>query len=327
MFNRATDAGVTWETPVNIPNNVQFGTLDVDSSGNLYVGGENAFAGGQWCARSSNAQIGNQTPVFDQNTSVNLGGELTFGGINPGGLVGQVFLAIDHSGTATNDNVYMLASVRPPGGGFTEVMFVRSTDGGLTFSAPMRINDDVNHQNKWHWFGTFAVAPTGRLDAIWYDTRNDPGNLLSQLFYSYSTDAGVTWSPNVPVSDAFNPQEGWPQQNKIGDYITIVSDETGGNVAYAATFNFNPNRGQHEQDVYYVRVCPNPPCPQPTPGPSVVPCGSPTPTPTPTATATATPTATPTATSTPTATATPRPTPTPRSEPTPRARPTPAPRP
>jgi hypothetical protein len=50
-------------------------------------------------------------------------------------------------------------------------MFVRSTDGGLTFSAPMRVNDDVNHQNKWHWFGTLAVAPNGRLDAVWYDMR------------------------------------------------------------------------------------------------------------------------------------------------------------
>jgi hypothetical protein len=144
-------------------------------------------------------------------------------------------------------------------------MFVRSTDGGLTFSTPVRVNDDVDHQNKWHWFGTFAVAPDGRLDAVWYDTRNDAGNFLTQLFYSYSTDAGVTWSPNVAVSDAFNPQEGWPNQNKIGDYITIVSDLTGGNVAYSATFNFNPTRGQHEQDVYYVRVCPNPPCAEPTP--------------------------------------------------------------
>jgi hypothetical protein len=82
-----------------------------------------------------------------------------------------LFLAIDHSGTARNDNVYMLAIVQPPGDAFTEVMFVHSTDGGLTFSAPMRVNDAVNHQNKWHWFGTLAVAPNGRLDAVWYDTR------------------------------------------------------------------------------------------------------------------------------------------------------------
>ena len=102
-------------------------------------------------------------------------------------------------------------------------------------------------------------------------------NTDSQLFYSFSTDAGVTWSPNVAVSDLFNPIEGYPNQNKIGDYITIVSDNTGGNVAYSATFNFNPSRGQHEEDVYYVRVFPS---------------GGGTPTPTPTASPTATPTAT-----------------------------------
>ena len=316
MFNRATDAGVTWETPVNIPNTIQFGTLDVDTNGNLYVGGENAFVSGDfWCARSSNAQIGGQTPTFDQNTSVDMGGELSGGGINPAGLTGQLFLAVDRSGTGTNNNIYMLASVVPPGRSTTDVMFVRSTDGGLTFSAPHKVNDDPVNPSKWHWFGTFSVAPNGRLDAVWYDTRNAANNTDSQLFYSFSTDAGVTWSPNVAVSNAFNPFEGYPNQSKIGDYITIVSDTTGGNVAYAATFNFNPNRGQHEEDVYYVRVFPG------GQGPSPTPTATPTPTftPTPTATATATATATPTAT--------PRPTPTPRSEPTPRARPTPAPRP
>src|SRR5262249_12961878 len=146
---------------------------------------------------------------------------------------------------------------------------------------------------------------------------NAANNTDSQLFYSYSTDAGVTWSANVPVSNSFNPFEGYPNQSKIGDYITIVSDETGGNVAYSATFNFNPNNDQHEEDVYYVRVLPGGTGPPPTP-----PLTPPPPAP-PTAPATATPTAT----STPTATATPRPTPTPRSAPTPRARPTPPPRP
>ena len=123
-------------------------------------------------------------------------------------------------------------------------------------------------------------------DSVWYDTRNAGDNLQSQLFYSYSTDAGSTWSPNVPVSAAFNPTQGWPQQNKIGDYITIVSDNTGGNVAYSATFNLNPTSGQHEQDVYYVRVFP-------TGGGTPTPTPTASPTPTATATATATPTLTP----------------------------------
>ena len=317
-FSRSTDGGMTWQSPINIPHGVIHGTPDVDTNGNLFIGGEDLVGTQFWCIRSSNAQLGNQTPVFEQVTQVNLGGVRVSGNVNPAGLTAQIFLAVDRSGGPTNNNVYMLCSVQPPSyTNGTDVMIARSTDGGASFSTPVRINDDAT-TNKWHWFGTFAVAPNGRLDAVWYDTRNAPDNLQSQLFYSYSTDAGATWSPNVPVSASFNPTEGWPQQNKIGDYITIVSDNTGGNVAYSATFNFNPTRGQHEQDVYYVRVFP-------TGG------GTPTPTPTasptPSATATPTSTPTPTATATPTATSTPRPTPTPRSEPTPRARPTPGPRP
>jgi hypothetical protein len=317
QFSRSTDGGITWTTPMGVPNQAAFGTLDVDTNGNLFIGGEGHSNNVIYCIRSSNAQIGNQTPTFDQVTPVNMGGGITGGIINPAGLDGQLFLAVDRSGTATNNNIYMLGSVQPPGQTTTEVMFVRSTDGGLTFSAPLRINDDVNHQTKWHWFGTFSVAPNGRLDAVWYDTRNAANNRDSQLFYSYSTDAGVTWSSNVAVSNSFDPSQGYPNQSKIGDYITIVSDNGGGNVAYSATFNFNLSRNQHEEDVYYVRVFPGGQGPSPTP----------TVTPTPAATATATATATPTATPTPTATATARPTPTPRSVPTPRARPTPVPRP
>src|SRR5437868_9789383 len=231
-------------------------TLDVDTNGNLFIGGEGFSA--FYCVRSSDAQIGSQTPTFDQITQVDMGGFIGgFGGINPDGLWGQLFLTIDHSGTATNNNIYMLASVVPPGRSTTDVMFVRSTDDGATFSAPVKVNDDPVNPSKWHWFGTFAVAPNGRLDSVWYDTRNAANNTDSQLFYSWSTDAGLTWAPNVAVSNPFNPFEGYPNQDKIGDYITIVSDNTGGNVAYSATFNFNSSRGQHEEDVYYVRVAPS----------------------------------------------------------------------
>ncbi len=252
-FQRSTNGGVTWQAPITVPHAPVYGTLDVDTNGNLFIGGEGSTF---YCVRSSNAQIGGQTPTFDRSTAVNMGGDLGSGGINPAGLDGMLFLAIDRSGTATNNNIYMLASVAPSGRSTTDVMFVRSTDGGLTFSAPRRINDDPVNPSKWHWFGTLSVAPNGRIDSVWYDTRNAANNTDSQLFYSWSTDGGVTWAANVAVSDAFNPFEGYPNQSKIGDYITIVSDNTGANVAYSATFNFNSSRGQHEEDVYYVRVAP-----------------------------------------------------------------------
>jgi len=330
QFSRSTDGGATWMSPIGIPNSVVWGTLDVATNGNLFIGGAAGFSSPFYCIRSSNAQNPGVTPTFDQVTQVNLGGSLDFGDtINPGGLEGQLFLAVDRSGGPTNNNIYMLATIQPFGFSTgTDIMFARSTDGGLTFSAPHRINDDPVNHNKWHWFGTLSVAPNGRIDSVWFDTRNAANNIDSQLFYSYSTDGGVTWSPNVAVSNSFNPLEGWPNQSKIGDYITIVSDNTGGDVAYAATFNFNPNTDQHEQDVYYVRVSPSG-GPTPTPTATASPTATPTATATATATATSTPTSTPSATptATPTATSTPRPTPTPRSQPTARPRPTPPPRP
>ena len=252
QFTRSTDSGLTWLDPINIPNSPAWGTLDVDSAGNLFIGGVNLTTGRIWCVRSTNAKNGGVVPTFDRSTAVNLGGDIVFAEpINPEGLVGQVFLAVDRSGTSTNDNVYMLASVQPPG--FTngsDVMFVRSTNGGITFSAPRRINDDPVNHAKWHWFGTLSVAPSGRIDVVWYDSRNSPNNVTSQLFYSFSIDGGNTWSPNVAVSNPFNPFIGYPNQSKIGDYITVVSDDDSANVAYAATFN-------GEEDIYYVRIHPS----------------------------------------------------------------------
>ncbi len=249
QFSRSTNDGVTWMNPINIPNSPAWGTLDVDSDGNLFIGGVNLTTNRIWCVRSTNAKNGAIVPTFDQSTAVNLGGNIVFGEpINPEGLVGQVFLAVDHSGTITNNNVYMLASLQPAG--FTtgsDVMFARSTNGGRTFSAPLRINDDPVNHAKWHWFGTLSVAPNGRIDAVWLDTRNAANNTDSQLFYSYSLDGGNTWSVNVTISNSFNPFLGYPNQNKLGDYLTVVSDNAGANVAYSATFN-------GEEDIYYVRI-------------------------------------------------------------------------
>jgi hypothetical protein len=253
QFTRSTDGGFTWMDPILIPNSPQYGTADVDTNGNLFIGGVNATTNQFWCIRSTSARRRTGKLSFDQSTAVNLGGTISLRmAINPDGLAGQVFLAVDRSGTATSNNIYMLASLQPTGsapGSGTDVMFVRSTDGGVTFAPPRRINDDPIDPAKWHWFGTLSVAPNGRIDSVWLDTRNAANNTDSQLFYSSSKDGGNTWSPNVVVSNPFNPYLGYPNQNKLGDYITMVSDNGGGNVAYAATFN-------GEQDIYYIRVVP-----------------------------------------------------------------------
>src|SRR6267378_1727954 len=128
QFSRSTDGGVTWMNAISIPSAPVWGTPDVDTNGNLFIGGGD-FGSSFFCVRSSNAQNGNVTPTFDQNVSVNLGGSVLFGAqINPGGLSGQIFLAVDRSGTATNNNIYMIATVQQfSASNGSDIMFSRST--------------------------------------------------------------------------------------------------------------------------------------------------------------------------------------------------------
>ena len=169
------------------------------------------------------------------------------GGPNPGGLLGQTLIAVDTSGESTNGNIYLLCSVeRNSNADLADVMFARSTDGGITFSSPIKINDDVS-TNNYQWFGTMSVAPNGRIDVIWLDTRDNPGTYLSALYYSNSIDGGLTWSVNERLSEFFDPHLGWPQQNKMGDYFDMISDIQGTFLSWTATFN-------GEQDVYFSRI-------------------------------------------------------------------------
>jgi hypothetical protein len=246
IFTRSTDAGQSFLTPVTIPNTPVWGTLDVAPDGTLYISGA-AFQGAIYVSRSTNAQDPQATPTF-QTVTVDLGGNLRFStGPNPAGLLGQVWLAVDPSSGPTAGWIYLLASVDPPGIDPLDVHFARSTDGGVSWSPWRRVNDDPEGTNYWQWFATMSTAPNGRIDAVWNDTRDTGIVNLSALYYSFSTDGGATWSANERISEFWDSFVGWPQQNKIGDYYHMVSDDVGASLAWAATFN-------NEQDVYYTRI-------------------------------------------------------------------------
>lgn len=67
---------------------------------------------------------------------------MAFTGVNPAGGLGQVWIETDHSHTDSRGNLYVLGSVDPPGDDPLDVMFIRSTDDGDTWSDPIRVNDD-----------------------------------------------------------------------------------------------------------------------------------------------------------------------------------------
>ena len=78
QFSRSTDGGVTWMDPISIPNSPVWGTLDVDSNGNLFIGGE-AIRPVLVRSLHRREERGSQTPTFDQSHHVNLGGRSGFG--------------------------------------------------------------------------------------------------------------------------------------------------------------------------------------------------------------------------------------------------------
>jgi hypothetical protein len=224
--------------------------VDVGPEGEVYVAGTRttpaAFPSEFLLMKSSNARVAGEQPEWELTTGIDLGGSTAFFSIpNPAGLAGQVWIAVDRSGGSGDGNVYVLASVDPPGFDPLDVSFVRSTDGGASFSPPLRVNRGGT--GTFQWFGTMSVAPNGRIDVVWNDTSVDPSGEASQTCYAYSDDAGLSFTEAIPVTPAWNSLVGHPNQAKIGDYYHMVSDADGANLAYAATFN-------GEQDVWFVRL-------------------------------------------------------------------------
>ena len=248
-FTRSSDDSLSYEACASVPNSPRWGTLAVDEEGILYIVG--TTGGGFEVTRSLNARNAGEDIVWETPVAADLDGFLNVGEpINPAGLVGQVWVDVDISDGSGAGNVYVAASVgrfsnSDPG----DVMFARSTDGGLTFEPPVRINTDTG-TSAYQWFGTMSVAPNGRIDIIWLDTRDAPsGTFDSVLYYSFSEDQGTTWSENTPLSVPFNPNIGYPQQDKMGDYFDMVSDNEAAHLAWTNTINGG-------QDVYYSRITP-----------------------------------------------------------------------
>jgi hypothetical protein len=249
FFTRSTDGGNSYQNCIAVPASPFWGTMAVGNNGELYVTG----AGGASIVvvKSTNARDPGVTPTWGSPVGIDLDGWVNSGElVNPGGLLGQVSIDVDRSTGPGRDNVYVLSSVvRFSNADSADVMFSRSTDGGLTWSSPVRVNDDQG-TNHYQWFGTMSVAPNGRIDAIWLDTRDSPlDSLLSALYYSYSLDQGETWSANEKLSPLFNSHVGWPNQPKMGDYFDMQSDTDGAHLAWCNTLN-------GEEDVYYSYITP-----------------------------------------------------------------------
>ncbi len=128
-------------------------------------------------------------------------------------------------------------SKRPEVANETDIYYVRSTDGGATWSEAKVLNDDDPAKFNSSLLPNIKVAPNGRLDAVWFDTRDDPGVTANDVYHSSSTDNGNTWSKNNRVTDRsidrrFGPfaanfdLNGPPALASVDSYSLIGWDDT-----------------------------------------------------------------------------------------------------
>lgn len=249
LFTRSLDGGATFMPPIPVPLEPFAGTMSIAADGTLYIVGGADASGRVPIARSINARIPGATPSFNLATTAFIGGQTAFGGVNPAGLLGQMWVAVDNSDGPTAGAVYVCGSVRPvdASGDPLDIMFISSSNAGADWSTPVRVNDDPRFNGASQWFGTMSVAPNGRIDVVWNDTRADETGSNSETYYSFSINGGRTWARNQPITRPWSHFVGYPQQNKIGDYYHMISEDQYAHLAYSATFN-------GEQDVYYLRI-------------------------------------------------------------------------
>jgi len=243
---RSTNGGVNWSTP------------------QTYIGGQGAYvavgANGSIQGGSVyNASINGSSILVNRSTD----GGVTFspqvvaisfvtGGIFCAGrntvkncirMNGFPVMSADNSYTATRGNVYVAYCVNPLTADVADINLVRSTDYGATWSAPVRVNDDATTTDQW--LPAISVdSKTGKVFVSWFDSREDPtNNLMTKIYGTVSTDGGLTFTANSPVSTTlFNPNAmavGQPGgENYIGDYHGISAI---GNTSYVVWMDARNN--------------------------------------------------------------------------------------
>ena len=115
-----------------------------------------------------------------------------------------------------------LASVSPDGrvlylawadgrNGDLDVFFMRSADGGESWSEPLRVNDDPVGNKKTQKWPRMSVATNGRIDIAWYDYRHDAADTpeddvefflgsSNDVYLASSDDGGESFGENVRMT-------------------------------------------------------------------------------------------------------------------------------
>jgi len=124
---------------------------------------------------------------------------------------------------AFNNIVSLVYAQHGTGSDAGDVYYIRSTDGGVTFGTPLKLNTDSTTRPQWQ--PNLSVSPAGTLFATWYDAREstncvkgDPSNPCYRMWSRKSNDNGLSWLPDDMLSDVVSPLPGQSDPNIVGTY-------------------------------------------------------------------------------------------------------------
>ncbi|MCB9355894.1 MAG: T9SS type A sorting domain-containing protein [Lewinellaceae bacterium] len=222
LFSKSTDGGANWSQPLRInsiagdcidsDNTVEGATPAVGPNGEVYVSwaGPNGIVFNR-STDQGNTWLSHEIPVdpmpggWDHNiTSIQRAN-------------GLPITRCDLSGGPHHGTIYINWADQRNGFGDTDIWLAKSTDGGNTWSGPVRINDDP--PGKQQFFPWMAIDQTnGYLYFVFYDRRHYAGD-MTDVYIAYSQDGGNTFvnkriseSPFLPTAGVF-----------FGDYTNIVA--------------------------------------------------------------------------------------------------------
>jgi len=103
------------------------------------------------------------------------------------------------------------------------VFYIRSTDKGQTFSAPLQLNTDATTRPQWQ--PNISVSDDNTLVATWYDAREssncvkgDENTPCYRMWARKSTDNGATWASDEAFSDVVSPLPGQGDSSIVTEY-------------------------------------------------------------------------------------------------------------
>lgn len=103
--------------------------------------------------------------------------------------------------------------------------------GATGWRGPVRINDTDPGERTAQYLPQVAVAPDGRLDAVYYDRRADDDGVRNEVSLQSSHDDGRSFSPRLRLSSrSFDARIGAGSERglpDIGSRIGLVADDAG----------------------------------------------------------------------------------------------------